>query len=125
MASVDFCELILHDGADLTDRMSFPTLNSLTAGLETPGEVRRYANGTTRLITRAGASRTARARLPLLNRDRVVWLEGHARRLLLIRDGQGRVFFGAYFSPSFDELGFIDEAGTELVFNEISHSVYA
>lgn len=120
MAAVDFCALILNDAGNLSDAVYLPTLSGLIIGVDTPGEVRRYANGHTRLVTRAGRARKARARLPLLGRSEIAWIEEHAGRMVLIRDGQGHKFYGAYFSPEFDEVGFIPEAGTELTFSELS-----
>lgn len=122
MASVNFCELILNDAAELSDQMAFPTMNAWSVAIDTPGEVRQYANGTTRLISRAGTKRTARARLPLITRDQIAWLEAHARRMVLVRDGQGRAFYAAYLSPSFDETGYNGEAVTEIVLSELTYS---
>lgn len=122
MADITLETLWLNAAADLSDAMSFPTMNGLRAQLNTPGAIRTYANGRTRLITQAGRPRSSKASLPHLTRAQVEWLEDHAGQLVLVRDAQGRKFFGAYFSPDFDERGFVDEAGTDLVFAEVTHS---
>lgn len=122
MASLDFCSLVLNDAADMADVMELPTVSGLVVGLDTPGEVRRYANGQTRLVSRPGRARRARARLPHLGRTEIQWIEQHAGRMVLVRSGQGHKFFGAYFSPDFDEVGYTPEASTELTFSELTYS---
>lgn len=122
MAGVGMQTLWLNDAADLADVMAFPTMSGLVAGKENRADVRTYAGGRTRLISRAGTPRSAKATLPLLTRAQIDWLDDHAGRLVLIRDAQGRKFYGVYLNPTFTEIGYIDEANTELVLVEVSHS---
>lgn len=122
MATITLDTLWLNAANDLSDAMSFPAMSALSSGPTTGGEVRMYANGRTRLITRAGTPRTTRARLPLCTREQVLWLEAHAGQVVLVRDAQGRKFYGVFFSPVFEEYGAVyDGASVEITLTEVSY----
>ena len=122
MASVTLQTLWLNAGPAFADLMSFPTMNGLVSGQQDRAEVRAYANSRTRLVTKAGKPRSSTAKLPLLTRPQIAYLEKYAGTLVLARDAQGRKFYGAYLSPVFGEMGFIDEASTDITISELSFS---
>lgn len=122
MASIALDTLWLSVAADLADSQSFDTMDGLTASMETRVEVRRYAAGRTRLVSKSGRPRQIRVSLPLLTRSQVIWLEENAGRLLLVRDPAGRKFYGTFSTPTFDERVWDATADTELTIVEISHS---
>jgi hypothetical protein len=96
MATVQLRTLWLNLASDPSQAMSFPYMSALTWSKEQPGEVRRYANGRTRIIRRAGQTRTAEVTLTGCNREQIDWLEEHVGDLVCVRDDRGRKVFGAY-----------------------------
>lgn len=122
MATVLLETLWLNDAADLTDSMTFPSMKALGASPQTPGEVRLYANGRLRAVNRSGRQQQLAVQLPACSREQVTWIEGHAGRLLLVRDDRSRKFYGTYYNPSIDEHGYDDNADVSLSLVEITHS---
>ena len=70
------------------------------------GEVRTYAGGRQRAITRKGEAGTYEFRLLLLDRDAVETLRDWTGQLVQVRDNRGRRYFGVYFG-----LGVVEQRG--------------
>lgn len=120
MAVLHLPSLVLSDPYDASDAQDFLTMNSLKATTETSVEVRRYANGRTRLVTRAGQPQSMQVSLPLLTRTQVRWLTERAGKVLLVRDPTGRRFYGVFSTPTFDERVWDETADTALTFLEVT-----
>lgn len=64
----------------------------------TTGEVRTYAGGRRRVVTRAGTARTLGFTARLLAPADVLTLDGWRGRVVLVRDSRGRKVYGVYLS---------------------------
>jgi hypothetical protein len=119
MASVTFRTLWLSPADDLAAGRSF-RLHDMRPVLTIPGEYRRYANGRTRLIKRAGQLRQEEVLLKHLDQASVQQLESWAGELLLMRDPRGGRLWGSYLevSPAPRPIGTAD---VTLTFVEVTH----
>lgn len=119
MASVTFGRLWLNPADDLAAGRSF-RLHEITAGPSLEGEFNRYAGGRIRLITRAGgAKQTHQVKLKHCDRAAIDQLEDWIGRVLLVRDPDGRRFFGAYLQMPVEER-IIRTGDVSLTFTEVT-----
>jgi hypothetical protein len=123
MAAVQLRSLWLNLAADPAVAMSFPYMSTLTWTKEQPGEVRRYANGRTRIIRRKGKPRSAEATLSGCSREQIAWLEEHVGALVCVRDDRGRKMYATYLTAPVTEAQHRRDRGdVTLAFAEVSHS---
>lgn len=124
MASVTLEDLWLHEAADNTVSIT-AIVTSLDEAANVAGEVRRYANGRLRAVSRTGLARTLDVGLELADRDNVdqlrTWVEDHT--LLMLRDPLGRILWGRIFGLSVSEIAGADVAFADasFTFNEVSY----
>lgn len=89
---------------DPTVSVSFSNMATLTVTKTIQGEIRRYANGRTRAVTRAGVTDSAEVNLPYCDRTQITWLEDNIGQLVCVRDNYGRKFFGIYLTVPVQEI---------------------
>jgi hypothetical protein len=96
MATVTLDRAFLALAADPADTLSFFT-TSRTDQRQKPGEVRRYANGRLRIVTRPGKSTALGVTAVSLTPAQVAKLDDWSGRLVLFRDAWGRKFYCTFF----------------------------
>ena len=107
----------LNDAANLDDKISLPSMSSLEVATAYDGEVRQYASGRRRVVTRGVPAKAASLSVVGADRTTVAWLENHVGRILLFRDDRGRKFYGVFF-----EVG-VAEHGPSKVYGNLSIEV--
>ena len=96
MAAVAFLSVIMSDALDGTDAVAFQSAersDTRTRG----GRVAEYAGGRTAIVSRPLRSQTFGLTAMRVPASTLLWLEGHAGRLVLARDHRGRKLYGTYF----------------------------
>lgn len=122
MASVSLETLWVNNAADLSDSAALP-LSALTWKPTRQGDVRTYAGGRRRLVTRVGSARSADIALEYVDRDLVNRLDAWTGALLCFRDPMGRKFYGVFLDPSFEEQDDgSDHANVSFTVYEVTHS---
>lgn len=122
MAEVTLDRLWLHDAdAPETYLRFFTTDRGDTRAVD--GEIRTYANGRRRLVTRAGSARTLPVTLRQVSDADLDVLEEWRGRLVMVRDHRGRLFFGTYFS--IDVTDYKDRSGYDVAVEvaDVTHSI--
>lgn len=89
--------LIINDASDASDNQIFTIQSSVTRTVAQVGEVRRYAGGRYRPISRIGKQKSYTADLPSQGPVQVAWLEAHVGRVMCVRDWTGLKLFAIYF----------------------------
>jgi hypothetical protein len=126
MASLRLQSLVLSDAVDLADSMTFPLMTALSVPTAVRGEIRTYAGGRERSVSRRGRRRRVVAALPNCTRAQVAWLEDHLDRLVLARDDRGHKLFGKYFDLEPAEHRYNIEADVQVIsIGEITFSEFA
>lgn len=125
MASLHLPTLVLTDVVDLADSMAFPLMTALSFPTAARGEIRTYAGGRQRSVSRQGRLRRAVATLPNCTRAQIAWLEDHLDRLVLARDDRGHKLFGKYFDLDPAEHRYNIEADAQITIGEITFSEFA
>jgi len=69
-------------------------------GRSVPGDVRTYAGGRRRVVSRAGKLRNLSVTFPTVTGAQVETLVGWAGQTILLRDKRGRIVWCVYFSVS-------------------------
>lgn len=96
MASVALYELWVHAGDDLADYVTSDGFLAESSSTSSRAEIRTYAGGVERLVTRPGTPRTLDVSMPQVARDVIAWLEDHAGQVVMVRDPRGRLVWGMY-----------------------------
>lgn len=111
MASVTLDRLWLHQADDLDTYLRFFTSDR---GDEraVPGEVRVYAQGRRRIITRTGSAQTLTATLRQVTSAELDTLEDWRGDLLMLRDHRGRLVFGTFFDMAVTD--YTDRSGYDV-----------
>lgn len=104
MAQVYLSDVWIHLLSDPSQHLRFDIRGAETHEVEAPGEVRRYANGRRRAVTRSGLDENLSLRLDAVTREQWRTLRLWAKQSVMVRDPVGRVFYGVYFRPSGEEL---------------------
>lgn len=123
MASVTLEDLFLHE-ADDNSIFITAVLTGEHERTSKPGEVRRYAGGRLRSVTRAGSSQTLDVELRLADRADVdqlrAWVETGTQ--LMYREPLGRKLWGAVFGLDVKELPGVggDVADVSFTFEQTS-----
>lgn len=84
------------------DLRHFRYLSALEFDKTVQGEVRQLANGTRRVVRRAGHARGGRVTLTGPRAD-LDWLDQNAGETMCFRDDAGRKFYGVFFEAPFSE----------------------
>jgi hypothetical protein len=97
MPAATLTQFWVHDNDDLSD---YIVAYSRDRGDErgVGGEVRQYAAGRFRTVTREGVSRSIAAQLVNLTDTQVGWLEDRLGQVVMVRDHEGRKMFGSFFA---------------------------
>lgn len=111
MASVTLARIYLHTASDLADHEKFWS-DQPAESLHQAGEIRTYAGGRRRIITRAVRTQTIGISLLDVSDDQKAWLELHMGDEMVYRDPQSRIFGGAYFD--IDPSDYPDGSGWEV-----------
>jgi hypothetical protein len=120
MASVQFGVLWLAPAADLASGRPF-RLHEMQPAPEVPGQFRRYANGRVRLVRQAGRLHGQSFVLRHLDLESVRLVESWTGSLLLVRDPQGRKFYGSFLNPQIAPRP-VGTSDMTLTFTEVSFS---
>ncbi len=123
MASVMLSGVYLAPVSDLADVLVLNAAVSLAGASGVRGEIRTYAGGVTRLITRAGSVKTATVEVKRASRTTREQLAEWAGVLLLLRDGRGRCIYGSFLSVDEGENAGLPVCDLSLTFTEITTSV--
>jgi hypothetical protein len=124
MGMVTLTEVWFHDAADLTDNIDLGA-NAFTELPTAKAPVRRFANGTTRLIIVPGVPKSYAVTFPWPARTDADWLRDHTGELLQFRDTFGRKMFGRFEVLEVNEVPDPDETVVEsisLTFDEVTHT---
>lgn len=92
--------VIINDAADANDYYPFVLQTSAVRSVAQVGEVRRYAGGRYRAISRIGKQKGYVADFKALTPDQVTWLENKVGRVVCLRDFSGLKLFAVYFEVS-------------------------
>lgn len=122
MAVVALEQLWVHDAEDPSDYLRFYTSDRSDSS-EIPGEVRRYAAGRLRTITRVGEAQNIGATLRLVSDTDLEQLKTWLGALLLVRDHRGRLMFGTYFKLAV--VDYEDRSGYDVTvtFQQVTRSI--
>lgn len=104
MATVTLANLWLNSAANPSDGRAF-LLRALSEMPEVTGDVRRYANGRLRLITRAGESMSLQVTVRTFDGDGLDDLRARAGTRQCLRDQYGRKLYGVFLKPTLAEVG--------------------
>jgi len=111
--------------AAVTD-LSAQVLLEVTSLSETDGkagEVRHYANGRRRVISRTSRHRTVPLEFDLVDeRDTLETLRGWCGQVVLYRDPRGRKVYGVFHELDIDENVSTDFASVSLTLTEVTYS---
>lgn len=97
MATVALETVVVSLASDLTQALALD-VPGLTDSQVWNGEVRPYANGVERSVTRAGGSRSVPLEPDWMTAEELETLESWATLPLLFRDPKGRKFYGVFFA---------------------------
>ena len=123
MASVTLDSIWMHDADDHTDfvRARAGSINVVSGA---DGQVRTYAGGRQRLIRGPAQPRTMSVTMSNIERDAVNDIEQRRGTVQMLRDGRGRVVFGAFFDLQVDETpGLRGRASASFTFQEVTASI--
>lgn len=123
MASVTLEDAWFHLASDLATS----TTAALTGASESaarPVEVRRYANGRLRQVTRPGVQQTLTVGLELVSRTTIDLLRSWIGLLIVYRDPLGRLVYGVFGDLSVEEVSGADGtyANAALTIQQVSDS---
>lgn len=122
MASILRTKVSLHAAGNLADTCSFQS-SDRSDKRTVAGEVRVYANGRRRLVSRPARDQGLGMTARLCPAATVRWLDEHAGTLVLVLDARGRKLYATYFT-----LDVVDRrvpsvlADVPLQFSEVTYS---
>lgn len=123
MASITLDTLFLHDATDLSAYVAFDAdLVSLSERASHSGEVRTYAGGRQRLITRPGEPRTINVKFEYVSPSEQQALRDWIGVLLLLRDPRGRKVYGVFHEMDVSERNPIDYTDINFAFQQVTAS---
>lgn len=122
MATVTLTSLWLHTASDLSDYLLLGQ-NAETEVYAQPTEVRRYAGGRLRAVTRTGAGRTLQITLPGVEPATYESLKERVGVEQMLRDQRGRKLWGVIGEVTADEeLGHARLESISFTFLEVTDS---
>lgn len=121
VASTVFGKLFVHDAADLDTwvRLRLRAFNEVS---EKEGEVRAYAGGRRRAVSRVGDLRTFKIDIGRATRADVDQLREWTGTTVLVRDPRGRLVWGVYWAVEIEEWRSADVADVTLQVKEVTYS---
>lgn len=102
MASLTLTRLWIHSAADLSDYLVLPWVQS-SEDVTVQGQVRTYANGRRRSVSRPGAATRLPYTLPYVSPAQLEDLRGRVGVLQMVRDSRGRLHWGQFWSLQVSE----------------------
>ncbi len=120
MAAIRLDRAHLNAVADLNDGVSFAT-SGRSFDVAQAGEVRVYAGGRKRVVTRPLKTRTFGLTAVRVPGATLSWLNDHAGQLLLFRDHRGRRYFVTYFGLGIEDVKIAPLFNVTLQLQEITH----
>lgn len=120
MPAIVLSQLWLHKADDLDTYLRFFTAAGRGDERAVPGEVRTYAQGRRRIITRTGSAQVLTATLRQVTDADLVTLEDWRGGLLMLRDHLGRLVWGSYFELAVTD--YADRSGYDvaLTFQQVT-----
>lgn len=122
MATVELSKVWIHRADDLAAAETFYS-NKPGDDFVQDGEVRAYATGRLRIISRPAQRSGYRVNLRDVTDAQVETLKEWAGQLLLYRDPRGRMIFGSFFTLTIDEYKAVDGNDVSLTFQQVTHTV--
>lgn len=123
MASISFSGVFLAPVSDLSDTLYLDTALSVAGQNSKRGEIRMYAGGRTRLVTRPGTTETVNVSVNYTTQANRATVEGLVGDLILYRDGRGRKIYGAIFNVSAQEItGYQELCNLSFTVTSVTHS---
>lgn len=124
MALVSLDAVVLAPVDDLSSQVALE-VTSLQERAAKSGEVRTYAGGRRRSVTKAGSQRSVTMGLEVI-RDRPLLdrLASWQGQVLLLRDPRGRKVYGVYYDVDISENVTADFAQVTLTLQEITYPEY-
>jgi hypothetical protein len=104
MASIAFEGCFLAPVSDLSDTTYLAAALGVAGQNSKRGEIRMYAGGRTRLVTRPGTVESVNVTVKNTTQANRAAIEALVGELILYRDGRGRKIYGAIFNVSATEL---------------------
>jgi hypothetical protein len=122
MATVTLDRAWLSLASDPAQAVSFFTGRGGGDDRAKPGEVRQYANGRLRSVSRAGSATTLGVTARNLTAGQVAQIDGWRGAVVLFRDVWGRKLYGTYFRISVAD--YVDRSGQDVTFTlqQVTHS---
>lgn len=122
-SSITLTTVWMNLASNLSQYQNFPAMSILKPSIVQPGEVRTYANGRLRLITRAGLARSYSLTLIACSRAQITWLENNVGQLFCVRDDRGRKIYATFFDvPVLEESTDPTLGDVTLALSEVTHS---
>lgn len=122
MAVVNLDTVLLAAQSDLSVLLELE-VSSLDEQDAQPGQVRTYANGRRRSVTRAGISRTINLTFDVVaDRASLDLLRSWRGQVVLFRDPRGRKVWGVFYEIEIDENVAVDIAEVSLSLTELTVS---
>lgn len=121
MASVDLDRAWIHRTDDLSVYVSAFSADWDDVE-QIPGEVRRYAGGRLRIVSRPGKQQVLSVTLRYVPLVSIETLRSWAGSLLLVRDKRGRKLYGTFFSTEVSDLKGVAYADVTLEFSQVTYA---
>lgn len=94
---VELKHAVISDAVNTAETMTFANQYAVTRSVAQVGEVRRYAGGRYRAISRIGKQKGWVGTFRACQTQQVSWLEEHVGRVVCLRDWTGLKLFAVYF----------------------------
>lgn len=119
-----------NDATDPSDYLSLPILTDSTRTWSKPGEVREYASGRRRPVSRPGVTRTWTPRLGVMTPEEARALQDRAGRIQWVRDPLGGKVAAVFYEVPESLLGILtswrsgqrQHVRVSLTLTEVTHS---
>ena len=123
MAEVALQGLYLAPLSDYTEQIVLNAGVTLSESGGPRGEVRIYAGGRLRRVTRAGRPKSTPVRIAYTDRATRETLESWEGVTLMLRDGRGRLIFGSFLPLAVEEVPGLPYCHLSFTFDALTHSV--
>lgn len=129
---VELDHIWFNDAADPSDYLSLPILTDSVRTWTRPGEVREYANGRRRPVSRPGLGRTWTPRLGVMTLEEAADLQSRAGRIQWVRDPLGGKVAAVFYEVPESLLGVLtswrngrkQHVRVSLTLTEVTHSAF-
>ena len=124
MASITFSGAYIAPASDYSDTLYLDAALSVSGDYTSPGELREYAGGRFRLVTRGTQRRQNQVSANYVSLTTREALEALVGQVVLYRDGRGRVFFGTILNAKATEIaGPASLCNVSFVVSEVTDTV--